>query len=53
MYERIVINSKVCHGQAFVKGTRIPVHQVFRMLANGDSVETSGSNSSVALGSPC
>jgi uncharacterized protein (DUF433 family) len=40
MHERVSINPKVCHGQACVKGTRIPVHQVFRMLANGDSVES-------------
>jgi uncharacterized protein (DUF433 family) len=35
---RISIDSGVCHGQACVKGTRIPVHQVVRMLANGDTV---------------
>jgi uncharacterized protein (DUF433 family) len=29
----------VCHGQACVKGTRIPVHQILRMLANGDTIE--------------
>jgi len=40
MHERISINPKVCHGQACIKGTRIPVHQIFRMLANGDSVES-------------
>jgi uncharacterized protein (DUF433 family) len=37
--DHISINPKVCHGQACIKGTRIPVHQIFRMLANGDSVE--------------
>ncbi len=36
MNERISVNSKICHGQACIKGTRIPVHQVIRMLANGD-----------------
>ena len=36
-FERISIQPDVCHGQACVKGTRIPVHQVVRMLANGDS----------------
>jgi len=40
MHERISINPKICHGQACIKGTRIPVHQIIRMLANGDSVET-------------
>ncbi len=39
MYERISIDPGVCHGQACVKGTRIPVHQIVRMLANGDTVE--------------
>lgn len=37
--ERIVTDPNVCHGQARVKGTRIPVHQIVRMLANGDSVD--------------
>ncbi len=36
---RITVDPRVCHGQACVRGTRIPVHQVVRMLANGDSVE--------------
>ncbi|HDQ73713.1 MAG TPA: DUF433 domain-containing protein [Chloroflexi bacterium] len=39
MYERISIDPKVCHGQACIKGTRIPVHQVLHMLANGDTIE--------------
>ena len=39
MYERISINPKICHGQVCVKGTRIPVHQVIGMLANGDTIE--------------
>ena len=39
MYDRISIDPKVCHGQACVKGTRIPVHQIVRMLANGDTIE--------------
>jgi uncharacterized protein (DUF433 family) len=38
-FDRISINSAICHGQACVKGTRMPVHQVVRMLANGDTVE--------------
>ena len=38
-FGRISTHSGVCHGQACVKGTRIPVHQVVRMLANGDSVD--------------
>ena len=39
MDERISIDSKVCHGQACIKGTRIPVHQIVRMLANGDEID--------------
>jgi uncharacterized protein (DUF433 family) len=38
-FERISINPNICHGQACVKGTRIPVHQIVRMLANGDTVD--------------
>lgn len=39
MHERISIDVNVCHGQACIRGTRIPVHQIVRMLANGDTVE--------------
>jgi uncharacterized protein (DUF433 family) len=39
MLKRIIINPKICHGQACVKGTRIPVHQIIAMLANGDTIE--------------
>ncbi len=39
MFERISINPEICHGQACIKGTRIPVHQILQMLANGDSAE--------------
>lgn len=38
-FDRISVNPAICHGQACVKGTRMPVHQIVRMLANGDSVE--------------
>lgn len=38
-FERISIDPDICHGQACVKGTRIPVHQIVGMLANGDTVE--------------
>jgi uncharacterized protein (DUF433 family) len=37
--DRISIDPNVCHGQACVRGTRIPVHQVVHMLANGDTVD--------------
>ena len=38
-FDRISIDPGICHGQACVKGTRLPVHQIVRMLANGDSIE--------------
>jgi hypothetical protein len=33
-FARISIDAAVGHGQACVKGTRIPVHQIVHMLAN-------------------
>ena len=39
MKKRISIDPKICHGQACIKGTRIPVHQIIRMLANGDKIQ--------------
>jgi len=39
MFDRISINPNICHGQACITGTRIPVHQILGMLANGDSEE--------------
>ena len=39
MPDRISITPDVCHGQACIRGTRIPVYQVVRMLANGDTPE--------------
>lgn len=39
MYERISVDPGICHGQACVRGTRIPVHQIVRMLANGDTMD--------------
>ena len=38
-FERISIDPNIYHGQACVRGTRMPVHQVIRMLANGDTVD--------------
>ena len=38
-FDRISIDPNICHGQACIKGTRMPVHQVVRMMANGDSVD--------------
>ena len=39
MSERISIDPAICHGQACIKGTRIPVHQIVNMLANGDTID--------------
>lgn len=39
MLERITTDPKVCHGQACVKGTRIPVFVVLDALATGMSVD--------------
>ncbi|MCW5557365.1 MAG: DUF433 domain-containing protein [Verrucomicrobiae bacterium] len=35
----MTIHPRICHGQACIKGTRISVQQVFRVLASGDSTE--------------
>ncbi len=40
MFDRISIDAKVCHGQACIRGTRIPVHQIVGMLAGGDTFES-------------
>ena len=37
--DRISVDPDVCHGQACLRGTRIPVRQIVRMLANGDTVD--------------
>ncbi len=39
MNDRISMDPKVSHGQACIQGTRIPVHQIVHMLAQGDTVE--------------
>lgn len=39
MSERLAVDPKICHGQVCIKGTRIPVHQIVRMLANGDTID--------------
>ncbi len=39
MLESITVDPKICHGQACIKGTRIPVHRILHMLANGDTIE--------------
>ena len=40
MNDRISIHPRICHGQACIRGTRIPVYQIVRMFAHGDSIET-------------
>ena len=40
MNDRISIHPKIYHGQACISGTRIPVHQIVRMFAHGDTIET-------------
>src|SRR5205809_2857897 len=48
MNERISINPRICHGQACITGTRIPVHQIVRMFAHGDSIDSLlGAHSSI------
>ena len=37
---RISVDPNICHGQACIKGTRIPAHQIVGMLANGDTFES-------------
>jgi uncharacterized protein (DUF433 family) len=39
MFQRISIDPEVYHGQACIKGTRIPVHLIVHMLANGDTID--------------
>ena len=39
MNRHITIDPGICHGEACIKGTRIPVHQVLGMLAHGDTIE--------------
>jgi len=38
-FDRISVAPNVCHRQACVKGTRIPVRQIVGMLGAGDSFE--------------
>jgi uncharacterized protein (DUF433 family) len=40
MDDRISVDPKICHGQACIKGTRIPVAQVLAMMGGGDTIES-------------
>ncbi len=39
MVERITIDPKICHGQACIRGTRIPVHIILELLGTGEIIE--------------
>ena len=39
MNARISIHPRVCHGQACIRGTRIPVHHIVGMFAYGDGID--------------
>ncbi len=39
MVERITIDPKICHGQACIRGTRIPVYIILELLGAGETVE--------------
>ena len=39
MNERIVIDSRICHGKPVIRGTRMPVAQIVGSLAGGMSFE--------------
>ena len=39
LLDRILVAPWICHGQPYVKGTRIMVWLIVQYLANGDSTE--------------
>ena len=39
LFERIVIDPKIMAGKPVIKGTRLPVQQILRLLAQGISME--------------
>ena len=39
MNQRISSNPAICSGRACIKGRRIPVYLIVKMLANGDTIE--------------
>lgn len=39
MNENISIDPEICHGQPCIRDTRMPVHLVLTLLANGETVE--------------
>ena len=36
---RITLDPVVCHGQACIRGTRIPVHIILELLGTGETME--------------
>lgn len=38
MTKRVVVNPQICHGQACIRGTRIPVSTILDCLADGMSM---------------
>jgi uncharacterized protein (DUF433 family) len=39
LFERIVIDPKIMSGKPVIKGTRLPVQQILRLMAQGISME--------------
>jgi len=39
MNQKISIDPAICTGRACIKGKRIPVYLIVKMLANGDTIE--------------
>lgn len=39
MFERILVDPKICHGKPVIKGTRVLVSNILSYLANGSSFE--------------
>ena len=40
LFDRIYTDPQICHGQACIKGTRIPAHQIVGMMASGDTFDS-------------
>ena len=38
--KRIISDHSICHGKPCVKGTRIPVHLIVSLIADGESMES-------------
>ncbi len=36
--KRIITDTQICHGKAHVEGTRIPVHIILDLLADGETL---------------